>query len=97
MPGMDTEYIYRNIKVALADMIESGEDMDVQLNGATLVVGRRMDGAELVPAVEAYVAGATAPSNTWYVVTDAYNALSDVLERVATQVASFVDGTRRPL
>ena len=89
--------LYRDIKVALADLREGHEDMDFYRPGVKLIAGYRNDGKEELPAIELYRENEKTPFKTWYIVTDAYNQLSDVLERVASQVETAIEKLRRPL
>ena len=62
-----------------------------------LIAGYRNDGKVELPAIELYRENEKTPFKTWYIVTDAYNQLSDVLERVASQVETAIEKLRRPL
>ncbi len=89
--------LYRDIKVALADLREGHEDMDFYHPGVKLIAGYRNDGKVELPAIELYRETEKTPFKTWYIVTDEYNQLSDVLERVASQVETAIEKLRRPL
>lgn len=92
---MAEENLYRDIKVALADMREAHEDMDIQLPDITIICGYRVDGVETHEAIEVYRKGEKTPFKTVYVVTDRFNPYDEVLEKSVRIVSSAIENARQ--
>lgn len=92
-----TDTLFKDIKIALADMREAHEDIDIARPGFNVVCGYRFDGQDTQEAIELYRAGEHEPIKTVYVVTDRYNPFDEVLDRAVRIIASVINAARRPL
>lgn len=92
---MADDTLYRDIKIAYADLHESGEDMDVRRPGVKIVLGYRTPEKEQVAMLELYRGKSKIVEKSWPIVTDAYNNLSDVLDKLVPLVEDAMKNPAR--